>query len=70
MTKDVPSGLPNITIPITYYENGNQTYNFIDLVKELNVGIFIIPLVSILANVAVAKSFGKLCRFRTSRNFA
>lgn len=44
------------------YTAENHTYVFVDLLKELNTGIAMIPLVSILSNVAVAKSFGR-CYF-------
>lgn len=57
---DVPSGLPNLSVPITSYANGNITLDFISLVQELQLGIVMVPLVSILGNVAVAKSFGKV----------
>lgn len=56
-TKHVQSGIPEFKFPAVSTHIGNQTYNFIDMVSELGSGCVIIPIVSVLANVAIAKSF-------------
>jgi len=37
---------------------GNQTYTFLDMCAHYGSGIVILTLISILANVAIAKAFG------------
>jgi sodium-independent sulfate anion transporter 11 len=57
----IEAGLPQPGLPpfSTFY--GNQTHSFIDMVSHLGSGIAIIPVIAILANVAIAKSF---CKFQ------
>jgi sodium-independent sulfate anion transporter 11 len=37
---------------------GNATVTVVDMMKEVGAGIFVIPFVAILGNVAIAKAFG------------
>ncbi|KAJ8683151.1 hypothetical protein QAD02_018943, partial [Eretmocerus hayati] len=57
LSGNVTSGMPNVTLPkfSTIYQN--QTYGFLDMCRHLGSGIIILPLVSVLANVAIAKVF-------------
>lgn len=54
----IESGLPKIALPPFSAQVGNQTYTFLDMCAHYGSGIVIIPLISILANVAIAKAFG------------
>lgn len=53
------ASLPSIKFPPTSTTLGNKTYNFQEMVVELGTGYIVIPVISILANVAIAKAFGK-----------
>jgi sodium-independent sulfate anion transporter 11 len=57
----IDAGLPHLGPPpfSTFYSN--QTHNFIDMVSHLGAGIAIVPIIAILANVAIAKAF---CKFQ------
>lgn len=58
----VKSGLPSFNFPSFRTVHKNQTYNFFEMCSHLGSGIVILPLVSVLANVAIAKVFGKINR--------
>ncbi|XP_012271518.1 sodium-independent sulfate anion transporter [Orussus abietinus] len=53
----VKSGLPTVSLPPFTAQVGNQTYTFVDMCSHLGIGIIIVPLVAVLANVAIAKAF-------------
>ena len=55
----VKSGLPPVKLPPFSAHVGNQTYTFFDMCSHLGSGIIFVPLVAVLTNVAIAKSFGK-----------
>lgn len=57
LTGRINAGLPNIEPPAFSRAFGNQTESFIDMTKNLKSGVLIIPLVSIIGNVAIAKAF-------------
>jgi sodium-independent sulfate anion transporter 11 len=38
---------------------GNATVTVVDMMKEVGAGIFVIPFVAILGNVAIAKAFAQ-----------
>lgn len=59
MTGNVEPGLPPFSLPNLTPTVGNHTYTLPEVVEELGVGIFIIPTVAVLANVAIAKAFSK-----------
>ncbi|XP_076340331.1 sodium-independent sulfate anion transporter-like isoform X2 [Tachypleus tridentatus] len=63
LTKDVPPGLPEFHPPaFSYYDNSSNTTvhkNFIGICKDLGSGIIIIPLLSLLEAIAIAKAFSK-----------
>ncbi|KAL1130829.1 hypothetical protein AAG570_012070, partial [Ranatra chinensis] len=56
-TNIVQSGLPQIQFPPVSSKLGNTTIDFPIMVQKLGSGIVVIPIVSILANVAIAKAF-------------
>ncbi|XP_037025075.1 sodium-independent sulfate anion transporter-like isoform X1 [Bradysia coprophila] len=53
----VPQGIPNITVPPFQFEHQNKTIGFLDICKDLGSGLFIVPLVAVSANIAIAKTF-------------
>lgn len=55
----VEPGIPNFRLPDFSVEVNNKTVGFIEMCEDLGSGIILVPLVSVLANVAIAKSFGK-----------
>ncbi len=62
LTGDIESGLPPFEPP-PFSTNGTsgEAVDFGGMLSTLNIGIIIIPLISILENVAIAKSF---CKFQ------
>ncbi|XP_011497709.1 PREDICTED: sodium-independent sulfate anion transporter-like [Ceratosolen solmsi marchali] len=63
----VQSGLPSIKLPNFTTVVQNQTYSFMDICSHLGSGIIVIPLVSVLANVAIAKVFSSGSGFNASQ---
>lgn len=59
LTGPVPQGLPHVKLPAfsVFSKQSNETLNFFDMVEELGSGIVVLPVVAVLANVAIAKSF-------------
>ncbi|XP_032686334.1 sodium-independent sulfate anion transporter-like [Odontomachus brunneus] len=53
----IESGLPTISLPPFSVQVGNQTYTFLNMCAHYGSGIVILPLISVLANVAIAKAF-------------
>lgn len=51
--------MPEISWPPFEIPYHNQTLSFTDVCAELGTGIIVVPLVAVLANVAIAKSFSK-----------
>lgn len=60
LTEKVDSGIPAFTLPPFQFTHENRTYEFVDIIKDLGSGIALLPLVSIIANIAIAKSFSEL----------
>lgn len=69
LSGNVPSGLPHVKIPNFGTEVSNHTLNVIEMVQTLGSGIFVIPIAAVLANVAIAKSFGEFFFFNHIDNF-
>ncbi|CAK9818488.1 Sodium-independent sulfate anion transporter [Anthophora plagiata] len=53
----IESGLPMLSVPPFSSQVGNETYNFFDMCSHYGTGLIVLPLVSVLANVAIAKAF-------------
>ncbi|XP_026299754.1 sodium-independent sulfate anion transporter isoform X2 [Apis mellifera] len=53
----IQSGLPNFSLPPFSSHIGNETYTFWQMTSHIGSGIIVLPLVSVLANVAIAKAF-------------
>lgn len=60
LSSHVPSGLPTFRPPPFSTTANNQTISFFEMMHDLGSGIIVVPVVAILANVAIAKSFGEI----------
>lgn len=59
LSKNALSGLPNVTLPQFTVETPEKTYTFWQILAELNVGVFVIPIIGVLTNISI----GKLSKF-------
>ncbi|XP_019888316.1 sodium-independent sulfate anion transporter [Ooceraea biroi] len=59
LTGHIDPGLPSIAPPPFSRTTGNQTESFIDITKSFKFGIIVVPLISIIGNVAIAKAFSR-----------
>lgn len=59
LSGDVPQGLPKFSFPNTTAQVGDKIYNFWEMCETFGTGILFVPLVAVLANVAIAKAFCK-----------
>lgn len=57
LTGHINPGLPSIEPPPFSRTIGNQTESFVDMTKSFKFGILVVPLISIIGNVAIAKAF-------------
>lgn len=62
LSEKVPAGIPKFELPKMSAQLGNETVELQEIVLDIGSGLILLPLVSILANVAIAKSFSKLIR--------
>ncbi|KAL6252201.1 hypothetical protein P5V15_007360 [Pogonomyrmex californicus] len=53
----IEGGLPKISLPPFSSQVGNQTYTFFDMCAHYGLGLGILPVISVLANVAIAKAY-------------
>ncbi|XP_043686821.1 sodium-independent sulfate anion transporter isoform X3 [Vespula pensylvanica] len=53
----VKPGLPAVSVPPFLSQIGNRTYTFFDMCSHYGSGIFMIPIIAVLTNVAIAKVF-------------
>lgn len=53
----VPGGLPTFQPPPFTVTANNVTYSFLDMTSQLNSAIIVLPLLSILENISLAKVF-------------
>ncbi|KAH8265472.1 hypothetical protein KR038_008660 [Drosophila bunnanda] len=59
LSAKVSSAMPSFKLPPFAFEYQNRTYVFTDILHELGSGIVVVPIVAVLANVAIAKAFVK-----------
>ncbi|XP_077294159.1 sodium-independent sulfate anion transporter-like [Arctopsyche grandis] len=59
LTGKIVSGLPSVGLPNFKTILGNETYTFTMITSHLGSGILVVPLIGIIANVAIAKAFSK-----------
>lgn len=70
VSEGVDSGLPPIKFPPLKPTFENHTYTVTEVLDELSPGYFVIPVVAVLANVAIAKAFSKYWKNITQFNIA
>ncbi|KAL0123840.1 hypothetical protein PUN28_005995 [Cardiocondyla obscurior] len=59
LTGHIVAGLPTVEPPPFSRTVNNQTETFIDMTKNFKFGILVIPIISIIGNVAIAKAFSQ-----------
>ncbi|CAK1596661.1 unnamed protein product [Parnassius mnemosyne] len=59
LTGEVKPGLPQLSLPPFSATVGNHTYTFMEMASTLGSAIFVVPLLSILENIALAKVFSE-----------
>ncbi|CAG9785900.1 unnamed protein product [Diatraea saccharalis] len=59
LTGNVKAGLPQLSPPPFSATVGNHTYTFVEMASTLGSAIFVVPLLSILENIALAKVFSE-----------
>ncbi|KAI4456671.1 sulfate transporter [Holotrichia oblita] len=52
-----PQGMPTIQLPPFETVVGNRTVTFGEMVCDLGTSIFLVPVIAVLGNVAIAKAF-------------
>lgn len=60
LSEKVDPGVPSFKLPEFSVNKDNRTVGFVEICGDIGSGLILLPLVSILANVAIAKSF---CKF-------
>ncbi|XP_039290950.1 sodium-independent sulfate anion transporter isoform X3 [Nilaparvata lugens] len=53
----IPPGLPEFKLPPFSTVQNNVTYNFFDMCGVMGQGIFVLPLIALLENIAICKAF-------------
>ncbi|KAI5698729.1 hypothetical protein M8J75_011234 [Diaphorina citri] len=56
---NIESGFPSLAFPPTHININGTDLGLLDMVSHLNTGIFLVPLVGLVANVAIAKAFSE-----------
>lgn len=56
----IASGIPQFRFPFSDYEDEDEKFTFVEGLNRLWPGVMVVPLVSILSTVSVAKAFSKL----------
>lgn len=59
LTGTVRPGLPEFKPPPFQTTMGNRTVEFPEMLLDLGTSIFLVPVIAVLGNVAIAKAFGK-----------
>lgn len=61
LTGYIPDGMPNVRLPpFSYTKDDNTTVTFIDMASNLGSGILVLPLISLMEDIAICKAFCKL----------
>ncbi|XP_017790276.1 PREDICTED: sodium-independent sulfate anion transporter-like [Habropoda laboriosa] len=54
----IPEGMPSVQLPpFGYTKDDNTTVTFIDMVSNLGSGILVLPLISLMEDIAICKAF-------------
>ena len=56
---NIPGGMPTIQLPPFGFTKGNTTVSFMEMCSNLGSGILVLPLISLMEDVAICKAFGK-----------
>ncbi|XP_014238195.1 sodium-independent sulfate anion transporter-like [Trichogramma pretiosum] len=59
LTGHVKQGLPGLGLPPFQGKVNNETYHFLDMVQLMGSGCIVVPLLSILETIAIAKAFSE-----------
>lgn len=59
LTGHIDAGLPRVSSPPFTLSFRNHTESFVDICKHFSSGIIVVPLISIIGNVAIAKAFSR-----------
>lgn len=59
LTGHVKQGLPEVEVPPFKSKIGNETLDFFDMLSALGSGCIVVPMLSILETIAIAKAFRK-----------
>lgn len=59
LTGHVPQGIPAMGFPTLSTKMNNHTMGYSEMVSSLGAGVIVIPMVAVLANVAIAKAYSK-----------
>ncbi|XP_036149342.1 sodium-independent sulfate anion transporter isoform X2 [Monomorium pharaonis] len=59
LTGHVKQGLPEFRLPPFEAQIGNETYTFIDMVSALGTGCLVVPMLSLLETISIAKVFSE-----------
>nr|CAI5853112.1 unnamed protein product [Callosobruchus analis] len=57
LTGPVPKGLPDFGLPPTETHIANRTVSYKEMIGTLGSGLVVVPVVAVLANVAIAKAY-------------
>jgi MFS superfamily sulfate permease-like transporter len=66
---DIPSGFPPFKLPAFSFQNGDETYSFVEVCRNLGSSLYISPLVAVLESIAIAKSLGTNNQFVKNVDF-
>lgn len=59
LTGHVKQGLPEFRLPSFETRVGNETYTFLDMISSLGSGCLVVPMLSLLETISIAKVFCK-----------
>ncbi|KAL6261738.1 hypothetical protein P5V15_006829 [Pogonomyrmex californicus] len=59
LTGHVKQGLPEFRLPPFEAQVGNETYTFIDMISSLGTGCLVVPMLSLLETISIAKVFSE-----------
>ncbi|XP_044731461.1 sodium-independent sulfate anion transporter-like [Chrysoperla carnea] len=59
LTGEIKAGLPTFQPPPFSTSVNNHTYNFLEMTSNLSSAIFVVPLLAVLENIALAKVFAE-----------
>ncbi|XP_068119627.1 sodium-independent sulfate anion transporter isoform X2 [Hyperolius riggenbachi] len=68
LTGKTAEGLPHFTLPPFSETIGNRTVPFSEMVQNIGIGLFIIPLMGVLESVAIARAFASRNSYRVNAN--